>query len=86
MQSRICKYLRHPREAFVLPASAQIEEMERGDELEIDLCVWLVETSGSRIPTVLDRKVGGGASMNDGDCDLCPCFEPVVIPKMPTVI
>lgn len=74
MQNRICKYLRHPTEAFVVPANAPIEAARRADELEIDLCVWLSEVVGDDIPPALRRRAGG--AIQDGDCDSCRCFEP----------
>lgn len=79
MQNRICKYLRHPTEAFRLPAGASIEDMRRSDELDIDLCNWLLETSGNNLPPPLQRRAGG-IDLNNGDCDKCPLFEPVVAP------
>lgn len=79
MQNRICKHLRHPTEAYVIPASASIEAMRRADELDIDLCNWLLETADGKLPPPLQRRAGG-LDLNDGDCDSCPCFEPVTPP------
>lgn len=75
MQNRICKHLRHPTQAFVIPANAGIEAMRRADELDIDLCNW----SQEKMPPHLQRQAG--ASLMDGDCDHCPCFEPAVTPE-----
>lgn len=75
MQNRICKHLRHPTEAFVIPANAGIEAMRRADELDIDLCNW----SQEKMPPHLQRQAG--ASLRDCDCDHCPCFEPAATPK-----
>jgi hypothetical protein len=83
MQSRVCKYLRHPSEALSFNTTLDIEP-KRMDPNEIDLCIWLTETrKGHDIPPALLRRVGGGTDLNDGDCDKCQCFEPVVVPPFP---
>lgn len=85
-QSRVCKYLRHPSEAFVVggPMKARDENcLTRMDPNEIDLCIWFEQKNrGHDVPPVLTRKVGGGADLIDGDCDRCPCFEPVSVPPL----
>lgn len=65
-----------------MPANTGIEAMRRADELDIDLCIWLGETVGTTMPAALKRKAGGGVTMNDGECDSCPCFEPAVVPEL----
>lgn len=83
MQSRICKHLRHPSEAFSVGIEPDARE-ERMDPLEIDLCAWLTSKVGEHIPPALSRRAGGGVGLNDGDCDTCPCFEPIEAPAIPT--
>ncbi len=39
-------------------------------------CGWLVSLSA--VPKPVARSAGGN-SLRHGDCDTCPCFEPVVV-------
>ena len=79
-QTRVCKFLRHPQEAFSVGKAIDAEP-KRMDPLEIDLCVWVTEKNkGHELPPVIQRRIGGGADLNDGDCDRCHCFEPVQAP------
>jgi hypothetical protein len=86
-QHRICKYLRHPTDLFIIPARRPPHEAEEavGDPLTVDLCAWLTETHKA-LPPVLQRRAGG-LDLNDGDCDHCPCFAPVdvTVPTSPLV-
>ena len=79
MQKRICKHLRHPTEAFVVPANAGVEAMRRADELDIELCSWPPASANVKLPPHLQRS--SGISLNDGDCDHCQCFEPAETPE-----
>lgn len=76
MQNRICRYLRHPSEAYRVPMHHQPHEpaQSRMDETTIDLCTW---GTGMNAPPAVARMIGGGVVLNDRDCDVCPCFAPI---------
>lgn len=80
MQTQICKYLRHPQQAFARPARPQPHEAIETpiDPLSMDLCTWLDARNGHK-PASLLRRVGGGVLIQDGECSSCPCFQPIPI-------
>ena len=82
VQTRICKYLKHPEEAYTLTGGSVAGKLDLkpSDPFEIELCTWLEKFD--TIPTSL-RMAGGGISIRDGDCTKCPCFEPVEVPPFP---
>jgi hypothetical protein len=82
MQGRVCKFLRHPREAYAVPFHDHPHEPRetRVDETTIDLCIYPAVKLGV-MPEAVARKIGGGVDLRDHDCDRCGCFEPVEVPN-----
>jgi hypothetical protein len=75
MQNRICKYLRHPKEAFTIRVGVGVS-VERSDPIEIELCSW-PRHFADRLPPVVLRH---GGAIDDHDCDRCPWPIEIALP------